>query len=55
MKFLRFLSNEFFLGTLITILSIFTAVASYQGGMADPKQNEFEQCRIPERQPDDRV
>jgi hypothetical protein len=42
MKFLRFLSNEFFLGTLITILSIFTAVASYQGGMADSKQNEFE-------------
>ena len=42
MKFLRFLSNEFVLGTLITLLSIFTAVASYQGAMADSKQNEFE-------------
>ncbi|MFT3895160.1 MAG: hypothetical protein QM730_26340 [Anaerolineales bacterium] len=42
MKFLRFLSNEFFLGTLIAVLSVFTAVASYQGGMADSKQNEFE-------------
>lgn len=42
MKFLRFLGNEFFLGTLIALLSVFTAVASYQGGMADSKQNEFE-------------
>ena len=42
MKFLRFLSNEFFLGTLIAVLSVFTAVASYQGGIADSKQNEFE-------------
>ena len=42
MKFLRFFSNEFFLGTLIAVLSVFTAVASYQGGMADSKQNEFE-------------
>lgn len=42
MKFLRFLGNEFFLGTLIAVLSVFTAVASYQGGMADSKQNEFE-------------
>lgn len=42
MKFLRFLGNEFVLGTLIALLSVFTAVASYQGGMADSKQNEFE-------------
>jgi hypothetical protein len=42
MKFLRFLGNEFFLGTLIALLSVFTAVASYQGGIADSKQNESE-------------
>jgi len=42
MKFLRFLGNEFLLGTLIALLSVFTAVASYQGGVADSKQNEFE-------------
>jgi len=42
MKFLQFLGKEFVLGTLITLLSIFTAVASYQGSMADSKQNEFE-------------
>jgi hypothetical protein len=42
MKFLRFLSNEFFLGTLITLLSIFTAVASYQGGNAEYlRANQF--------------
>src|SRR5574339_1105540 len=42
MKFLRFLGNEFVLGTLIALLSVFTAVASYQGAMADSKQNESE-------------
>lgn len=42
MKFLRFLGNEFVLGTLITLLSVFTAMASYQGSMADSKQNEHE-------------
>ena len=42
MKVLRFLSNEFVLGTLITLLSIFTAVASYQGAMADSEQNKNE-------------
>lgn len=42
MKPLRVLGNEIVLGTLIAILSIFTAVASYQGSMADSKQNEFE-------------
>lgn len=42
MKFLRFLGNEFVLGTLITLLSVFTAVASFQGSRADSKQNEHE-------------
>ena len=42
MKFLRFLGNEFVLGTLIALLSVFTAVASYQGAIADSKQNESE-------------
>ncbi len=42
MKFLRLLGNEFVLGALIALLSVFTAVASYQGGIADSKQNEFE-------------
>ena len=42
MKFLRFLGNEIVLGTLIALLSVFTAVASYQGSIADSKQNESE-------------
>ena len=42
MKFLRFLGNEFVLGTMIAVLSVFTALASYQGAMADSKQNEYE-------------
>jgi hypothetical protein len=42
MKFLRFLGNEIVLGTLIAVLSIFTAVASYQGSVADGNQNELE-------------
>jgi len=42
MKTLRFLSNEFVLGALITLLSIFTAVASYQGAMADSEQSKNE-------------
>jgi hypothetical protein len=41
-KFLGFLGNEIFLGTMIALLSIFTAFTSYQGAMADSKQNEFE-------------
>ncbi len=41
-KFFGFLGNEFFLGTMIALLSVLTAVASYQGAMADSKQNEFE-------------
>ena len=61
MKFLRFLGNEIVLGTLIALLSVFTAVASYQGSIADSKQNESEvkastaterwQCGISQRQP----
>ena len=42
MKFLRILGNELILGTLIAILSVFTAVASWQGSVANGKQNEFE-------------
>ena len=42
MKSLRFLGNEFVLGTLIAILSIFTAFASWQGSIADSKQSEHE-------------
>ncbi|MBI5953778.1 MAG: hypothetical protein HY865_19150 [Chloroflexi bacterium] len=41
-KFFGFLANEVFLGTLIALLSVFTALASYEGAMADSKQNEFE-------------
>jgi hypothetical protein len=42
MKFRNFLRNEIVLGTLVAILSVFTAVASYQGSVADGKQNDFE-------------
>lgn len=42
MKFLRFLGNEVVLGTLIALLSVFTAVSSYQGAIADGQQNDFE-------------
>lgn len=42
MKFLRFLGNEILLGTMIALLSVFTAVASWQGSVADGQQNEFE-------------
>ncbi len=38
----KFFANEIFLGTMIAILSVFTAFISYQGAMADSKQNEFE-------------
>lgn len=41
-KSLGFLSNEVFLGTMIALLSVFTAVASYQGAMADSDQNTYE-------------
>lgn len=42
MKLLRFLGNEIFLGSLIAILSVLTAFASFQGSIADSKQNEHE-------------
>jgi hypothetical protein len=42
MKFLRVLGNEIILGTLIAVLSVFTALASYQGSMADSEQNKYE-------------
>jgi hypothetical protein len=41
-KFFGFLSNDVFLGTLIALLSVFTAIASYQGAMADSEQNKYE-------------
>lgn len=41
-KIFSFLANEIFLGTMIALLSVFTAVASYQGAMADSDQNKYE-------------
>lgn len=41
-KALGFLGNEVFLGTMIALLSVFTALASYWGAMADSDQNKFE-------------
>jgi hypothetical protein len=38
----KFFSNEIVLGTMIAVLSVFTAFVSYQGAIADSKQNEFE-------------
>lgn len=42
MKFLRLLGSEIVLGTLIAVLSVLTAVSSYQGALADGQQNDFE-------------
>ncbi len=42
MKFMRFLNSEAFLGTMIAILSVSTALASYQGAAADSEQNKNE-------------
>ena len=42
MKFFRLFGNEILLGTLIAILSVFTALSSYLGAMADSEQNKFE-------------
>jgi len=42
LKFLRILGNEILLGTLIALLTVFTAVSSYQGALADGQQNDFE-------------
>ena len=41
-KVISFLSNELLLGLLITVLSIFTAISSYQGALADGNQNDAE-------------
>ncbi len=41
-KFFGFLGNEIFLGTLIALLGIATAISSYQGAMADSEQNKYE-------------
>jgi hypothetical protein len=41
-KIASFLGNEILLGMLITVLSVFTAIASYQGALADGNQNDFE-------------
>ncbi len=41
-KFFGFLGNEVILGTMIALLSVFTALASYQGAMADSEQNKYE-------------
>jgi hypothetical protein len=38
----KFFANEIFLGTMIAVLSVFTAFASYQGAMADSEQNKYE-------------
>lgn len=42
MKFLRMFGSEMVLGSLVVILSVLTALASYQGSIADSKQNEHE-------------
>jgi hypothetical protein len=39
---LRSLGNEIVLGTLIALLSVLTALTTYQGSIADSKQNEYE-------------
>ncbi len=41
-KVVSFLGNELLLGMLITVLSVFTAIASYQGALADGNQNDAE-------------
>lgn len=41
-KIFSFLGNEVLLGLLIALLSVLTAVASYQGALADGAQNDAE-------------
>jgi len=41
-KMLDFMVGEIFLGTMIALLSVFTAAASYQGSMSDSEQNKYE-------------
>jgi len=38
----KIFSSELFLGTMIAILSVFTAYSSYLGAMSDSEQNKFE-------------
>jgi hypothetical protein len=38
---LRFLSSDAFLGTLVVLLSIFTAAAAYQGALSDSAESDF--------------
>ena len=38
----KIFSSEIFLGTMIAILSVFTAYSSYLGAMSDSEQNKFE-------------
>jgi hypothetical protein len=42
MKFLRFFGKEIILGSMIAILSVMTALASWQGSVADSNQNKNE-------------
>jgi hypothetical protein len=41
-KLRRLLAHEILLGSLVAVLSVLTAFVSYQGSLADSKQNEFE-------------
>jgi hypothetical protein len=38
----RVVANEIVLGSLVAILSVLTALAGYQGSMADSSQNQYE-------------
>ncbi len=42
LRFFRWLGSEITLGSLIALLSVFTALSSYQGSMADSDQNKGE-------------
>lgn len=42
MKLPRVFGSEILLGTMVAVLSVLTALASYQGSMADSDQNKFE-------------
>jgi hypothetical protein len=42
MRYVKWLGSEITLGTLIAVLSVFTALSSYQGSMADSDQNKGE-------------
>ena len=41
-RYLKWLGSDITLGTLIAVLSVFTALSSYQGSMADSDQNKSE-------------